>query len=158
MPPTILNCTLFLVRVSSCCILQKPSQDFEVSAKISDRLLAHYSQTWKDREVYWVARERAKCQRDILVLILDSYDHAKLSLPAWPLRRCPKRALFENTRRASLSNRFEFKIEQFVAHQKQIPGLHLTLTGVIVHGRGVYMFMSDEGMAGGSNWSIECAT
>lgn len=69
-------------------------------AKISDLLLHHYTQTWKDREVYWCARERAKAQRDLLVLILDSYDHAKLSLPAWPMRRCPKKPVYEGTRRA----------------------------------------------------------
>lgn len=35
-------------------------------------------------------------------------------------------------------------------------GSCLTLTGVIVHGFGVYFFLGDEGMPGGSNWTIEC--
>lgn len=88
-----------------CVPLLKTSycKDFRVAAQISDRLLHHFSQTWKDREVYWCARERAKIQRDLCVCILDSYDHAKLSLPAWPMRRCPKRAVYENTRSALLS-------------------------------------------------------
>ena len=37
-------------------------------------------------------------------------------------------------------------------------GTYLTLTGCIVHGIGVYFFLADEGMAGGSNWTIECVS
>lgn len=32
------------------------------------------------------------------------------------------------------------------------------MTGVIIHGRGLYLYLADEGMPGGSNWSIECVT
>jgi hypothetical protein len=35
----------------------------------------------------------------MLTIIVDSYDHAKMSLPKWPMMRTPKRSLFENTRR-----------------------------------------------------------
>ena len=34
-------------------------------------------------------------------------------------------------------------------------GTSLILTGVIVHGFGIYLYIADEGMAGGANWSIE---
>ena len=49
--------------------------------------------------MYYIARERAKVQRDIMTLIVDSYDHAKLSLPKYPMSRTPKRTVFEATRR-----------------------------------------------------------
>ena len=49
--------------------------------------------------MYYLARERAKTQRDMITIIIDSYDHAKMSLPKWPMMRTPKRSLFENTRR-----------------------------------------------------------
>ena len=31
----------------------------------------------------------------------------------------------------------------------------MTLTGCIVHGVGVYLYLGDEGMAGGASWTIE---
>ena len=37
-------------------------------------------------------------------------------------------------------------------------GTYLTLTGCIVHGVGIYLYLTDEGMPGGSNWTIECVT
>lgn len=76
-----------------CCL-----QDFQEAAKLSDGLLGHYSATWRDRSVYYLARERAKCQKDLLVMIQDTYDHTKMSLPAWPRRRCPKKPIFEATK------------------------------------------------------------
>ena len=36
------------------------------------------------------------------------------------------------------------------------PGVHLTLTCVIMHGHGCYLFLCDEGMSAGSNWQWEC--
>ena len=32
----------------------------------------------------------------------------------------------------------------------------MTLTGCIVHGHGVFLFLSDEGMGHGASWTIEC--
>ena len=72
-------------------------KDYMTHAKLSDQLLHHFTQSFRDREVYWLARERSKVQKDILVMILDTFDHAKLSLPKW--HRTPKRALYKNTRR-----------------------------------------------------------
>lgn len=33
---------------------------------------------------------------------------------------------------------------------------HINLTGMIVHGKGTYVFLTDECQPGGSNWHIEC--
>ena len=144
------------------------SQDFKTEAKIADQLLAHFTRTWEDRQVYYLARERAKVQRDLMTLIVDSYDHSKLSLPKWPMARCPKRSLYENTRR-NLKAIKHFSGALFVFNLSLCHnclfdtcfvhwGTYLTLTGCIVHGVGVYMYLSDEGMPGGSNWTLECAT
>ena len=41
-------------------------------------------------------------------------------------------------------------------HVDPSSGTFLTLTGCIVHGMGLYLYTSDEGMPGGSNWTLEC--
>ena len=80
------------------------SQDFTEEARISDMLFNHFTRTWKDRQIYYMARERAKVQKDLLTIIIDSYDHAKMCLPKYPMGgRTPKRTIYENTRRHSLS-------------------------------------------------------
>ena len=33
---------------------------------------------------------------------------------------------------------------------------HVNLTGMIIHGRGTYVFLADECQGGGANWHIEC--
>ena len=76
-------------------------QDFGMLAALSDRLLGHYTQVWKDRQTYYQARQRAKSQHDILVMILDSFDKCKLVLPRWGFGRTPKRPLYETTHRVS---------------------------------------------------------
>lgn len=43
-------------------------------------------------------------------------------------------------------------------HISFIQGTSLTLTGTIVHGYGVYIYIADEGMATGASWTIEVAT
>lgn len=66
----------------------------------ADQLLQHYQATWKDREIYWAARDYARHHRGtMLVLILDSYDKAKVTLPRWPYGRVPKKPFYEKTRR-----------------------------------------------------------
>ncbi len=37
-------------------------------------------------------------------------------------------------------------------------GVSLTLTCVMMHGHGCYLYLSDEGLSAGSNWQWECAT
>ena len=65
-----------------------------------DALLHHYTRTYQDRLVYWEARERARLQRDILVLIQDGYDRAKVTLPRYPFGRVPKKGIYERIKRA----------------------------------------------------------
>lgn len=139
----------------------------------SDELLAHYFQTYCDRAVYWTARERARTCGDILVLIIDSYDKAKVTLPRWPFQRTPKKPIYEATRRDSFEyyssffmfltvaalERFTFNFRhntsEFASHQQ---GTSMVLTGCIVHGFGVFLYLVDEGMAQGASWTIEVET
>ncbi len=74
-------------------------QDVSDHSRLCDQLLGHYTEAWRDRQVYYQARQRAKCQNDLLVMILDSFDKCKMVLPRWKYGRVPKRSLYENTHR-----------------------------------------------------------
>lgn len=74
-------------------------QDFQLLSQLSDQLLGHYTEAWKDRQVYYQARQRARSQNDLLVIILDSFDKCKMTLPRWNFGRVPKRPVYENTHR-----------------------------------------------------------
>ena len=78
------------------CFSQK---DVKEHCLWSDRLLDHYLKTFNDRQVYWTARERAKTHGDLMVLILDSYDKGKVTLPRWPFSRTPKKVCYETIHR-----------------------------------------------------------
>ena len=71
------------------------ARNFETHAKLCDKLLHHFQETWADRMCYWLARDRAQKWGDILVAIADSFDKSKLHLPSWPYKRTPKRAVYE---------------------------------------------------------------
>lgn len=122
------------VTCSRLKMLIRNSKDLKSHAENSDRLLQHYFKTLKDREMYWCARERAKLHQDMLVLIIDSYDKAKVMLPRFPFQRTPKKPIYDQIRRTAM-----------------------TLTGCIVHGVGIFLYLADEGMATGASWTIEVA-
>lgn len=86
---------LFYIDLAFIAILSKLnsfcSEDFAVHAKKCDELLQHYSAQWRDREVYWSARDRSSIHGDLLTLIIDSFDRSKLYLPKFPFNRTPKR-------------------------------------------------------------------
>lgn len=70
--------------------------NFEDHARLCDRLLQHYHETWQDRMCYWLARDHAQvADSNLLVVIVDSFDKSKLHLPAFPLKRVPKRGIYE---------------------------------------------------------------
>eukprot|EP00435_Cladocopium_sp_Y103_P018893 s3522_g4.t1 len=108
--------------------------DFQEYARLSDELPFHYSQQWKDRQVYWLARSRSRTERDVITMIIDSFDHCKLMLPRFPNRRTPKSSVYDSIKRTSM-----------------------TLTCCICHGWGIYFFLADEGLPQGSNWTLEVA-
>ena len=73
----------------------RKATDFDQHAQLSARLLGHYTQMWRDREVYWMARERSESVQDLLTVIIDSYDKSKIQLPRWPGKRVPKKVIYE---------------------------------------------------------------
>lgn len=74
--------------------------DFEAHARLTDQLLGHYTEMYRDREIYWMSRERSQAQGDVLTVILDSYDKAKIQLPRFPGTRVPKKAVYEALKRS----------------------------------------------------------
>ena len=82
--------TFFKTGFPSCL-----AEDFKEHAKLCDQLLGHYSAQFDDRRVYWAARNRSTYQRDLLCVIIDSFDRSKLCLPSFPFGRCPKRTVYE---------------------------------------------------------------
>lgn len=83
--------TFFFKRVSLCGL----AEDFKEHARLCDQLLGHYSAQYDDRRVYWAARNRSTYQKDLLCIIIDSFDRSKLCLPSYPFGRCPKRTVYE---------------------------------------------------------------
>ena len=73
-------------------------EDFREHAKLCDRLLGHYTLQWRDREIYWQTRDRARAFGDVVSLILDSYDKAKVCLPKFPFGRSPKKPIYDQLR------------------------------------------------------------
>lgn len=73
----------------------KKSQDFHVHSQLCSALLEHYAAQWRDREVYWRARERSALHGDLMTIIIDSFDRSKLYLPKFPFNRIPKRPAYQ---------------------------------------------------------------
>ena len=145
----------------------KALEDFMRHAKLCDELLAHFTQQYRDREMYYLARERSRGRRDMLTAIVDSYDKAKIMLPRYPHGgRNPKKRDYEKSRRVLVWLVNIFSLCPFYIYISVLlillisshhgSGTHLTLTAVIMHGHGCYMFLCWESMPGGSNWTWEC--
>ena len=108
----------------------KHSKHISQHVSACNELLRHLSNQWKNRFVYWQAREKSKERSGLLTLIVDGYDKSKLMLPRWLHGRTPKG--FERVRR-----------------------LHLSLAAVILHGHGCCIYVCDEIMMAGSSYTWE---
>lgn len=150
--------------------VKSKAKDFQTHARECDNLLHHYTQQFRDREVYWLCREYSRAREGLVCLIIDSYDKSKLSLPRWPFNRVPKKCIYEETRRLLAVFVWFYAFHTFLFATKEVAvsfwvwpkhvwawGTYLTLTAVICHGWGCFMFLSSEGLAEGSNWNWECA-
>ena len=96
----------------------------------SDKLLRHLAGQFADRACYHECRTRAKTEGDMLVLITDSMDRSKYALPRFHRGMVPKD--IQNTPRPSLE-----------------------VTATMVHGVGIFTYLSDENQAAGTNWVLE---
>ena len=121
---------------SKCSICMRLRSKIQHSSGIQehtdscDKLLRHLAGQFSDRQCYWACRSRAKAEGDIICLITDSMDRSKFSLPRYHRGRAPKDV--ETTRRPSCE-----------------------VTSTLVHGVGVYTWISDENQSSGSNWVLE---
>ena len=106
------------------------AKDISEHARAADKLMRHLQGTFLDRRVYWSQRTRAKRDRDVLVCIQDSMDKGKFALPKFIDGRVPK-------------------------HLATLNRPVLEFTANIIHGRLVYIALSDEGENSGSSWSLE---
>ena len=149
------------------------SQDFGIHSMLCHELLEHYSAQWRDREVYWRARERSAAIGDLLTLIIDSFDRSKLYLPKFPFNRTPKRPAYQAYNRSLAANCLFFFFEKCLTCMaldcrfylsiyglsSSCQGASLVLTAVLAHGHGCWMYLSPgEGIGCGSSWQWECAS
>ena len=119
----------------TCDVLRarmKHAKSFWSHATATDALLGHLMTTWRCRQQYWAARAASRTRQDLITLITDGFDKSKPTLPRWPRGRMPKGATFEKYNRP-----------------------HLNISAVYAHGYCCNVFMSDEYMTVGGNYSWE---
>jgi len=102
-------------------------------AKATDNLLAHLSNMWQCRQAYWLAREKSRAKQDLLTVIYDGFDKAKPAIPRWSRGQAPKQAAVE-----------------------RIPRSHLAISATLAHGYGCVIFMAEEGVSTGGDYSWSC--
>lgn len=121
---------------SACPICQRlkarlrHAKDVSAHASAADMLMRHLKGQFMDRSIYWSQRTRAKRDTDILVCIQDSMDKGKFALPKFVDGRVPK-------------------------HLATLNRPVLEVTANILHGRLIYIGLSDEGENAGASWNME---
>ena len=108
----------------------RKSKDLQTHALAADQYMRHLAGVYADRQAYSQSKARAIQQRDLLVLIVDSMDKSKFMLPRYSQGITPKS--LETKKRPSCE-----------------------LTAVILHGHGLYVWVTDPEQSKGSNWSHE---
>ena len=111
----------------------KHATNFMDHAKATDELLGHLSNMWQCRQVYWLAREKSRAKQDLLTIIYDGFDKAKPAIPRWSRGQAPKQASVE-----------------------RVPRTHLAVSATLAHGYGCVIFMAEEGVSTGGNYSWSC--
>ncbi len=107
--------------------------DFWAHARAADDLLGHLQNTWRCRQAYWQAREQSRAHQDVLCLIFDGYDKSKPVFPRWAHGRQPKNPTFERLSRT-----------------------HVSVSAILAHGYGAFVYLSEEGNTAGGSFSWEC--
>ena len=119
-------------KCSTCARLKGQIQNakgIQAHTEACDKLLRHLSGQFSDRSCYWECRTRAKTTSDLLCVISDSMDRSKYALPRFHRGRIPKD--IETTKRPTLE-----------------------MTAQIVHGIGIYTYLTDEDQTSGTNWKL----
>ena len=108
------------------------AKSFWEHAAATDELLGHLTLTWRCRQEYWAARAQSRLRENLLTLIIDGFDKSKPVLPRWGRGRTPKSTIFEKHNRP-----------------------HVNISAVYAHGYCCNVFLSDEYMSVGGNYSWE---
>ncbi|CAE7253955.1 unnamed protein product, partial [Symbiodinium pilosum] len=108
------------------------AKSFWEHASAADELLGHLTLTWRCRQEYWAARAQSRLRENLLTLIIDGFDKSKPVLPRWGRGRTPKSTIFEKHNRP-----------------------HVNISAVYAHGYCCNVFLSDEYMSVGGNYSWE---
>ncbi len=95
-------------------------------------LHAHLRDQYKDRAIYWQLRTRSRAEQDLLCIIADGMDHSKFAMPQWAGGRAPKHTVVDKNNRPTCS-----------------------LYGVLAHGWRLDLYISHEGVSGGSEYSCD---
>ena len=86
----------------------------------------HLRATYHDRMIYWWCRYASRHNLDVLTIIIDSMDKAKLAWPQWP----------------------------WGSVDKTLDKMHrprLVLTAALAHGYGTFLYVADEELSHGSD-------
>ena len=110
----------------------RAAKTFQCHVQAADLLLGHLTLTWRCRQTYWAAREASRAKQDVLTIIFDGFDKAKLALPRWCHGRLPKTPTFERVNRP-----------------------HLNVSATLAHGWGCMIFIAEEGVSTGGSYSWE---
>jgi len=95
-------------------------------------LHAHLRDQYRDREVYWALRTRARTEKDVISLIGDGMDKSKFGLPQWSDGRAPKHAVVDKNPRPSCN-----------------------LYAVMAHGWRVDVYITHEGVSTGPSYCTD---
>lgn len=122
---------------SKCSICSKlkariqHAKGIQEQTKASDQLLRHLAGQFADRSVYHTCRSIAKTNpEEMICLITDSMDKSKYALPRYHRGMAPK---------------------DLAAADR--PSLEVTTS--LLHGIGVFTYLTDENQNHGSNWVLE---
>ena len=111
-------------------IVADPNLPMQARKDAARNLRQHHHDQYLDRTIYWNLRLASQMLGDVLVLIIDAMDKAKFCWPAWPFDRRPK----------ELEKLFRPKMD---------------FTAVMAHGYAAGIFMSNETVSHGSDFTIE---
>lgn len=101
-------------------------QDHAAAASL---YMQHIKDQWLDRQVYWRCRAQSRQDgADSVTIIADGMDRSKFALPRWYMGAAPK-GISDKARRPQLE-----------------------VSAVLVHGHGLYLFITDEDTSIGASW------
>jgi len=104
--------------------------DLAAKIEVSKELRNHLKAQYQDRTVYWNLRWASRQHMDVLVVIIDSMDKTKFAMPRYQFGEKPK------------------GLERLIRPR-------MTCTGVMAHGWFTGVYLSDESVNHGADYSMD---